>query len=176
MATVDGLLDVSEVEIRAWVESLRGELARVGGQLALAQDALSRMEITRCTLAEVVGAADEGPVAAVLAALRGHGGSSSAGAPSPATGSALASSVVPVWRRDLSEAHLPVEYQRLWTAVRDAPAVVRVRELTVLLGLEDTAAKREGVRSKLKRLVARGWMSEEAPGCFSALACPGGGS
>jgi hypothetical protein len=84
--------------------------------------------------------------------------------------------LVPAWRADLSEAHLPVGYRQLWVAVRDARTPPRVRDLTRAAGLEDTAAKREGVRSKLKRLVARGWMREDTPGCFSVLACPGGGS
>ncbi|HWE58490.1 MAG TPA: hypothetical protein VG228_02250 [Solirubrobacteraceae bacterium] len=177
MATADGVLDASEVEVRGWVESLRGELVRVGEQLAQAENALSRMEITRATLAEVVGRAGEGPVAQVLAALRAREGSPPL-TPVEAAGVAelLASSIVPVWRADLTAAHLPAGYRQLWELVRDARTPPRVRELTSAAGLEDTAAKREGVRSKLKRLVARGWMREDAPGCFSVLTCPAGGS
>ena len=171
MATVDGLLDVGEVEIRAWVESLRGELVRIGGQLAQAEEALSRVGITRSTLAEVVGGAGEGPVAAVLAALR-----SQAGSMPQATGVGVSPAPVPVWREGLSEAHLPEGYSRLWVLIRDAHTPRRVRELARAAGLEDTAAKREGVRSKLKRLVARGWLVEGVPGCFSVPACPDGGS
>ncbi|GGQ94876.1 hypothetical protein GCM10010195_58360 [Kitasatospora griseola] len=42
--------------------------------------------------------------------------------------------------------------------------------------LEVVATKAEGVRSKVKRLAARGWPAEERPGMFSVLAGRAGGS
>ena len=33
--------------------------------------------------------------------------------------------------------------------------------------MPDEAAKREGLRSKLKRLVERGWAGEQGPGLFT---------
>lgn len=50
------------------------------------------------------------------------------------------------------------------------------RQLAAALGLEVVAAKVEGVRSKVKRLAARGWMAEKRPGMFSVLAGRAGGS
>ncbi|EST18749.1 hypothetical protein M878_44450 [Streptomyces roseochromogenus subsp. oscitans DS 12.976] len=50
------------------------------------------------------------------------------------------------------------------------------RQLAVALGLEAVPAKVEGVRSKAKRLVARGWLAEERPGAFSPVAGRVGGS
>ena len=50
------------------------------------------------------------------------------------------------------------------------------RQLAAALGLEVVAAKVEGVRSKVKRLAARGWLAEERPGMFSAVAGRGDGS
>ncbi|MFF5977012.1 hypothetical protein ACFY7C_36510 [Streptomyces sp. NPDC012769] len=41
------------------------------------------------------------------------------------------------------------------------------RELAARLGLETVSAKVEGVRSKVKRLVERGWLAEERPGVFT---------
>ncbi|MCO6003582.1 hypothetical protein NE236_01170 [Actinoallomurus purpureus] len=35
------------------------------------------------------------------------------------------------------------------------------------MGLPAGAAKVEGLRSKLKRLVERGWLSEDSPGLFA---------
>lgn len=50
----------------------------------------------------------------------------------------------------------------------------------MVLGLEPTPAKVEGVRSKASRLAERGWLVQEASGMFSAgrvpVAGPGGGS
>ncbi|WP_344194135.1 hypothetical protein, partial [Acrocarpospora corrugata] len=39
--------------------------------------------------------------------------------------------------------------------------------IAVAMGLPDEAAKREGLRSKLKRLAERGWAKEEGPGLFT---------
>jgi hypothetical protein len=64
--------------------------------------------------------------------------------------------------------------------VAAAPAPVRAKEPALGLGLEVSAAKVEGLRCKLKRLVARGWITEPAPGAFAPAstgpASPGGGS
>lgn len=165
MVSVDGLLDAHEVSVRASVDALREQVARVSAELSAAELALEHVAITRATLAVAVSGA--GPVLAA---------GTQAQVPDATAAGGPGGSLVPRWRADLGEAHLPADYRRLWVLVRDAPAPPRVRELAASLGLEDTAAKREGVRSKLKRLVARGWMREDAPGCFSVPACPGGGS
>jgi hypothetical protein len=64
--------------------------------------------------------------------------------------------------------------------IADAPGPVRAKDLALGLGLEVTVAKVEGLRSKLKRLVERGWIAEPAPGAFAPAstgsASPGGGS
>jgi hypothetical protein len=52
--------------------------------------------------------------------------------------------------------NLPAGYRELWRAVAHAPGPVRAKDLALMLGLEVTAAKVEELRSKLKRLVARG--------------------
>lgn len=44
---------------------------------------------------------------------------------------------------------------------------LRAGELAGRLGLESVPAKVEGVRSKAKRLVERGWWAEERPGVFT---------
>ncbi|RVX39996.1 hypothetical protein EDD27_2382 [Nonomuraea polychroma] len=49
----------------------------------------------------------------------------------------------------------------------DAGAAMRAGQIAVAMGLPDEAAKREGLRSKLKRLVERGWAREEGPGLFT---------
>lgn len=165
MVSVDGLLDAHEVSVRARVDALREQVARVSAELSAAELALEHVSITRATLALVV--TGTGPILAATTQVQ---------VPERMVDRGPGASLVPQWRADLTEAHLPVGYRRLWVLVRDAPRPPRVRELASSLGLEDTAAKREGVRSKLKRLVACGWLREDAPGCFSALACPAGGS
>ncbi|MFB7651479.1 MULTISPECIES: hypothetical protein [unclassified Streptomyces] len=48
------------------------------------------------------------------------------------------------------------------------------RQLAVALGLDTVPAKVEGVRSKAKRLVARGWLAEERPGAIMVAGQLGG--
>lgn len=161
MVSVDSLLDCHEVAVRATVDQLRQEAARVAVALGEAEQALEHVSITRATLAAVL--AGHGAVAApvqgidVLARESARGG---VGEPAQ----------VPVWRADLTEAHLPVGYRRLWLLVCGAVGPVRAQELARGLGLEPTPGKAEGLRSKLKRLVARGWIAELAPGVFAATA------
>lgn len=157
MVSVDGLLDAHEVSVRAKVDSLRERAARVAVELG------------------------EAELAVVLFAGGGAGvpshGSESADVPGHGVSGP---SFVPVWRADLTEAHLPAGYRDLWRAIAAASGPVRAQQLAAALGLEVTAAKGEGLRSKLKRLVARGWIAEPTPGVFAPASTgpdsPGGAS
>jgi hypothetical protein len=90
---------------------------------------------------------------------------------------------VPVWREGLAWAVLSVDYQRILEALADrrrlgqGPATCK--EMAVVFGMEVVPARVEALRSKAKRLVARGWLAEPAPGRFTlatGVAGPGGGS
>lgn len=78
----------------------------------------------------------------------------------------------------LLDAHEVAVRSRL-QALRDKAAWVAA-QLAAVLGLPVTAAKVEGLRSKLKRLVARDWILEPVPGSFAPVptgsALPGVGS
>lgn len=78
---------------------------------------------------------------------------------------------------------LSLDYQRILQALADrdrlGQGVLTCQELAVAFGLEAVPAKVEALRSKEKRLVARGWLAEPAPGRFTLakdVAGPGGGS
>jgi hypothetical protein len=159
VVSVDSLLDDHEVAVRATVDELRQEAERVAVALGEAERALEHVSITRATLAAVLAGhgAVAGPAQGIDVPERESAGGG-VGAPGR----------VPQWCAGLGEAHLPAGYQQLWPAVRDAGAPVRAQELARTLGLEPTPANVEGLRSKLKRLVARGWIAEPAPGVFAA--------
>lgn len=93
---------------------------------------------------------------------------------------AVSGSVVPVWREGLDPTVLAPDYQRLMAALASGngpcAGAMDCRQLAVAVGLEPVPAKVEGVRSKAKRLAARGWLAEERPGMFSAVAGRGDGS
>ncbi|MER7541019.1 hypothetical protein ABTX77_40665 [Streptomyces sp. NPDC097704] len=98
----------------------------------------------------------------------------------PARAVAVPGSVVPQWCEGLGVGELAPDYQRLVKALtggsRAGGEVMSCRQLAVALGLEPVPAKAEGVWSKAKRLVARGWLAEEKPGMFSVAVGRVGGS
>ncbi|GAA2281688.1 hypothetical protein GCM10010145_62300 [Streptomyces ruber] len=50
----------------------------------------------------------------------------------------------------------------------DAGGPLRAKQIAVRIGLDsDNLSKVAGVRSKLKRLVRRGWLTEDTPGVFA---------
>ena len=155
VVSVDGLLDTHEVAVHARVDSLRERAARVAVELGEAELGLEHVAITRATLA---------------AAISGSGLDLLAQDASAAEHGASAPTVVPMWRMGLAVAHLPDGCRLAWRAVGDAPTPWRAKEIAVALGLEVSAATVEGLRCKLKRLVARGWLTEPMPGAFALAA------
>lgn len=155
MVSVDGLLDAHEVAVRARIEELRG-------QLADAERDLEHVVITRNTLRVVVAKG-----AAVVRPVKGVEGAGSDQVPVAVSGPGP--KVVPLRGEGMTEQVLPAGYRRMWLAVRSASAGVRAGELARVLGLPAANSAREGLRGKLKRLVARGWAVEAAPGLFHAV-------
>uniref|UniRef100_UPI002F90DB62 hypothetical protein n=1 Tax=Streptomyces sp. NBC_01001 TaxID=2903713 RepID=UPI002F90DB62 len=81
----------------------------------------------------------------------------------------LPGTTVPPWREGLPATVLALDYQRILGVLgRPGQQPVRDRESVVVLGLEPTPAKVEGVRSKAERLAERGWLVREASGMFSS--------
>ncbi|MEU4097174.1 hypothetical protein [Streptomyces sp. NPDC026673] len=90
---------------------------------------------------------------------------------------AVHGSVAPVWRSGWEAVVLAPDYRRIMQILAGpGSGAMDCRQLAVALGLQSVPAKVEGVRSKAKRLVARGWLAEQSPGMFSVPASRGGGS
>src|SRR6266540_925168 len=143
MASLLEALAAREQAARARVEALRAELDRLAEQLAAEQALLERLEVTRQTVVEVLaGGALPGEAAVVSDPEAGVAAAPRVGVPVPAFGQ-------------------DGDGRRLPTAYRDV--------VEVLAGAGPR--HREGMRIKLKRLVARGWLVEAEPGLF---ACAGG--
>jgi hypothetical protein len=153
------------------VEGLREEVARLAEVLEAAEIELDRRVIAREELVEALAVS----AAETTAVTRAEAESVPASAPLPGT-------TVPPWREGLPATALAPDYQRILgvLADRSGQEPVRAKEIAVVLGLEPTPAKVEGVRSKARRLAERGWLLQEASGMFSAgrrpVAGPGGGS
>jgi hypothetical protein len=133
--------------------------------MAEAELALDRVVIARTTLAEVL-------------AVGGRPGASARAVDGPVSAGA-GRGPVPVWRAGMGGVDLPVKYRPVWQALVDAGGPLRAGQVSAVLGWGSTRAAVEGLRYRLKRLAATGWVRELASGAFTAVAGalgPAGGS
>ena len=164
MPSVMGLLEERERAARQRVEVLQVELRE-------AQAVWERFVIARETVAEVLTEPRAGEQAPPVMEAGGRPARIAAAVPG---------SVVPVWRDGFEVSVLAPDYRRLMDALAGGSGpdggAMDCRQLAAALGLEAVPAKVEGVRSKAKRLAARGWLAEDRPGMFRLVAGRGGGS
>jgi hypothetical protein len=158
-----------EVAARAEAEQLRGQIAQLAERLAGVEELLSRLVIAREVVDEVLdGTALEispAPGQPQVAALPGAG--------HPPLIGVLA---VPPWRAGLEVSVLPQDYRDLLEVAEDAGRPLRAAQIAAAAGLSTDRGKVETLRAKLKRLVERGWLAEEAgPGLFALPARNGNG-
>lgn len=151
-----------EAVVRQRIEEIGEQIAELTGLLEVEEDRLSRLVITRETVQEVVGEAVG--TAEDLVAERGSVDPGEVASP-------IGVMTVPPWRPGMTPSELPTAYRDAVEILADAAAPMRAGQIAGAMGLEDSAAKREGLRSKLKRLVERGWATENEPGLF-ALTTP----
>ncbi|GAA3828311.1 hypothetical protein GCM10023083_71650 [Streptomyces phyllanthi] len=117
---------------------------------------------------------------------RPEGGQDSAGAEWQAgttQEAAKPKSQVSMWREGLDWSVLSVDYQRILQVGADRARLgqgpVTCQEMAAAFGMDVVPARVEALRSKAKRLVARGWLAEPAAGRFTpapGVNPPGGGS
>jgi hypothetical protein len=161
-----------EAAARAEAEELRGRIAQLAERLAGVEEQLSRLVIAREVVDEVLGgaAAEASPVSpAEQREVTVPSG--------PVPLSAIGVLAVPPWRAGLEASMLPQAYRDLLEVAEDAGRPLRAVQIAAAAGLGTDRAKVEGLRSKLKRLVERGWLAEEAgPGLFALPARTGNGA
>ncbi|MDX3764020.1 MULTISPECIES: hypothetical protein [Streptomyces] len=167
MPSVLGLLEQRELAARRRVDALREEADRIQAELTVAELEWKEWAVTRSRVGEVLAPVDE----------TGQGHAPAVPAPSEAT-AAKPKSQVPVWREGLAWSVLSVDYQRILQALADRHRLhqgpLTCQELAVMFGLDAVPAKVEALRSKAKRLVARGWLAERQPGRFTLAQGPAG--
>jgi hypothetical protein len=144
-------LDARESECRARVAELRKQIAELSEAVSQAEAELSRLQITRETVKQVLA---DGPVVTRDAAVPAASG------PVDVAAALLAAEAV----GDVTV--MSPDYQRIIALFATSGSAWRCKDVCVELGLEIEARHVEGMRSKLKRLVERGILSESAPGLF----------
>ncbi|MBH1939014.1 hypothetical protein I5Q34_32955 [Streptomyces sp. AV19] len=150
MPSVLGLLEAREKKVRAEVARLREEAERITAALSAAEVQLERLGQARETVTEVLAEPD-------------------VGAPGRAQAAAVTGSTVPHRVEGVSAEVLAPEYQRILSllAAPEGGGGMRAKQITLALGGKAVPARVEGVRSRLKRLAARGWAVEVEPGLFT---------
>ncbi|MFJ3762641.1 hypothetical protein [Streptomyces sp. NPDC090080] len=155
MPSVLGLLEAREKRVREKIAGLREEAERVQAALGEAERSLQLLVDARAMVAEVLAE----PSSVVAEPARG----------------AMTRSPVPHRSEGMPTAVLAADYQRVVTVLESAGREgMRCQQLAVTLGLQAVPAKAEGLRSKAKRLVERGWALQMRPGVFTALAVSAG--
>ncbi|MFD9484136.1 hypothetical protein [Streptomyces sp. NPDC059991] len=170
MPSVVGLLEQRELAARRRVDELREEADRVQAELAVAEREWKEWAIARSRVGEVLDPSEELVVPEQTLAA-------------PLVAAAKPKSQVPVWREGLGWSVLSVDYQRIGQVLADRRRLhqgpLTCQEMAALFGLDAVPAKVEALRSKAKRLVARGWLAERQPGRFTlaeGVSGPDGGS
>jgi hypothetical protein len=157
-----------EAAAREEAEGLRGQIAQLTERLAGVEERLSRLVITRETVDEVLNGSGAEASSAVMP--------DGAAASRPGHLSPIGVLAVPPWRAGLEASALPEAYRDLLEVLEDAGRPLRAAQIAAAAGLSTDKAKVEGLRSKLKRLVERGWLAEDAgPGLFGLAARNGTG-
>ncbi|MFM9812828.1 hypothetical protein ACKI16_30475 [Streptomyces scabiei] len=178
MPSVVGLLEQHELAARRRVDGLREEADRIQAELAAAELEWQEWAIARRRVGAVL-APDDGATAEAEVTTYPR----DAQVQSTPGDAAKAKSQVPVWRQGLAWSVLSVDYQRILQMLADRARLhqgpLTCQEMAVMFGLDVVPARVESLRSKAKRLVARGWLAERQPGRFTLAAGvsgPGGGS
>jgi hypothetical protein len=169
MPSVVGLLEERELGARRRVDELREEADRVQAELAVAEREWKEWVIARSRVGEVLGPVNESEDHARIE--RSRPAQEQAGEASSVLTAAKPKSQVPMWREGLDASVLSMDYQRILQALADRNRLrqgpLTCQEMAVLFGLDAVPAKVEALRSKAKRLVARGWLAERQPGRFT---------
>lgn len=145
-----------EAAARAEADRLRARIEELSGDLARAEEQVSRLAITR---EEVTRVLEELP-AADPAGQEGVPGGKPGHAPR------IGAVTVPPRQEGAEASVLPRAYQDLLEVAADAARPLRAGEFAAAAGLSTDKAKVEGLRSKLKLLAARGWLAGEPGGLF----------
>ena len=155
-------LQVRQERAEARAGQLRDQIEELSGQLVAVEAELSRLQITRRTVDEVLA---DGPGAAASDRFVGV-----EAAVAPLT------ELVPVLLAAEASGDVTVTspaYRRILVAFAEAAGPMRCKDVCKAVGLGTEANHTEGMRSKLKRLVERGVLVEAESGLFALVSRAG---
>jgi hypothetical protein len=163
-------LEGREAAARERIEGLRRRIEELSQQLAAEEQVLSRLAITRETMLEILGAGNggAGPAPGVGAGAGGGQAGGSGPEPGASPGSPIGVIRVPLRDEGMLVSVLPEDYRDIVEVLTDAGRGLRAAHVAAALGLDSAERSLvESLRSKLKRLTGRGWLTESMPGMFT---------
>lgn len=158
MGALSTELERQEGAARARIEELRRLLHGVKEQLAAAEERLARLQTARETVTELL--AETGS--------NGEVTGDEHEATRPGGGSVNGLQSIPRWRPGLNASVLPTDYREFLKVLTSAGRPLLAEQIAAGTGLEsEKPSTVESVRSKLRRLVQRGWLTEDVPDAFA---------
>lgn len=163
-------LDRREVVTAERVEALRQQITELRERLEVAEAQLSRLRITRETMDEILSDTTEADDRQPGTAEPDPDQATTTGVPQHVRGVSrvIGAVLVPQRVAGMDPAQvLPVDYGEILEVLAESADGLRAGQIAAELGVATTErAKVEGIRSKLKRLVARGWADQQPSGKF----------
>ncbi|MGW3985382.1 hypothetical protein [Streptomyces mirabilis] len=163
-----------EAAARQEADELRREIAELSGRLAGAEKRVSKLEFARETVAEILGESAPDRAEGVLGRREERAADREPESLPFGRNSPIGVQTVLPWHAGLDISALPRAYQDLVEVLSDAPGPLRAGQVAAAAGLSTDKSKVEGLRSKLKRLVERGWLAEDGAGFTAIETRPGG--
>ncbi|MEE4543970.1 hypothetical protein V2S66_18575 [Streptomyces sp. V4-01] len=160
-------LEAREAVALRRVEELETEAVALAGRLEAAREGLVRLRIARETVAEVLAEMPPETTTVIRNAEHAAEAEPVVSAYVGAERQVVGVLTVPRWQPGMRTDALPRDYRDIVEVVADAPGPVRAKQVVPRIGLPAEAGKIEGTRSKMKRLVERGWLDEDTPGLFT---------
>jgi hypothetical protein len=148
-------LETRESAARSRAEGLREQIGGLSESLSQVEIELSRLQITRETMSEVLS------VPEVYESL----------GPVPVAGLVQAAALLVAAEAGGDQAVMSPAYRQIAVVFAEQTGAKRCKDVLAAIGVpEATDSQRESMRSKLKRLVARGILVEAEPGLFELSA------
>lgn len=122
-------LERREAAAREQIDELRARIEELSGRLAEQETVLSRLEITRETMSELLDDGEDGPVTEPESEV------------SSGTGSPVGVRLIPDWTPQLAVTVLPRAYQDIVEGLADAVHPMRAHQLCAVLGLSTDKSK-----------------------------------
>ncbi|MFE3003409.1 hypothetical protein ACFXG4_51885 [Nocardia sp. NPDC059246] len=153
----------------ARAKELCQRITELSEQLDGVEQELSRLRITRETMGEILGVVTDptdGSPADSAGVAAGDEPQQPERERERVGGSPIGVMLVPPRGPGVLVSELPQDYRDILEILADAGRGLRTGHVAAALGCDEERSTVESLRSKLKRLVARGWLDEQMPGLF----------